>query len=164
MRSTGEVIGLDRDFGIAFAKSQLGGGTKVPASGTAFFSVRDKDKPRILAAAGQLHDLGFRIIATGGTQRFLSDKGIECERVNKVLEGRPHIVDAMANGEVELVFNTTEGAAALQDSKSIRRAALQAKIPYYTTLSGALAAVQGIVACSTGTLEVLPLQDYVSGA
>ncbi|NNE22631.1 MAG: carbamoyl-phosphate synthase large subunit, partial [Rhizobiales bacterium] len=164
MRSTGEVMGLDRDYGIAFAKSQLGGGTLVPTGGTAFFSVKDKDKPRILKAAGQLHDLGFRIIATGGTQRYLAEHGVECERVNKVLEGRPHIVDAMTNGDIQLVFNTTEGASALSDSKSIRRAALQAKIPLYTTLSGALAAVQGIVACSTGTLEVSPLQDYVSGA
>ncbi len=164
MRSTGEVMGLDRDYGIAFAKSQLGGGTTVPDGGTAFFSVKDADKPRILTIARQLHDIGFRIIATGGTQRFLATKGVECDRVNKVLEGRPHVVDAMTNGDVQLVFNTTEGAAALSDSKSIRRAALHSKIPYYTTLSGARAAVQGIVACSTGTLEVSPLQDYVSGA
>ena len=164
MRSTGEVMGLDRDYGIAFAKSQLGGGTKVPTSGTAFFSVKDADKPRILDAAAQLHNLGFRLIATGGTQRYLTDNGVECERVNKVLEGRPHVVDAMTNGDIQLLFNTTEGASALADSKSIRQAALQHKVPYYTTISGALAAVQGIVACSTGTLEVSALQDYVSRA
>ena len=164
MRSTGEVMGLDRDYAIAFAKSQLGGGTQVPVTGTAFLSLKDADKPRILDSARELRKLGFRIIATGGTQRYLEANGVACERVNKVLEGRPHIVDVMTNGDVQVVFNTTEGAAALADSKSIRRAALQGKIPYYTTLSGAQAAVEGIVACSTGTLEVSPLQDYVSSA
>ncbi|QPC42438.1 carbamoyl-phosphate synthase large subunit [Kaustia mangrovi] len=161
MRSTGEVMGLDRDYATAFAKSQLGSGTQVPVSGTAFVSVRESDKPRILDAARTLVGLGFRIIATGGTQRYLSEHGIECTKVNKVLEGRPHIVDAMKNGEVQLVFNTTEGAKALEDSKSIRRTALIHKIPYYTTLSGALAATRAIAAYKAGTLEVTPLQDYV---
>jgi carbamoyl-phosphate synthase large subunit len=160
MRSTGEVMGLDTSFAMAFAKSQLGGGTKVPTDGTAFISVRDHDKARILPAAKQLADLGFKIIATGGTQRYLTSKGVPAKKVNKVLEGRPHIVDAMTNGEVQLVFNTTEGQAALADSKSIRRAALMGKIPYYTTLAGALAAAQGIAAYKQGELQVRPLQDY----
>ena len=160
MRSTGEVMGLDTDFAMAFAKSQLGGGTKVPVDGTAFISVRDHDKARILPAARQLVELGFKIIATGGTQRYLAEKGVPAVRVNKVLEGRPHIVDAMANGEVQLVFNTTEGQSALSDSKSIRRAALMAKIPYYTTLPAAIAASEAIAAVKHGDLSVKPLQDY----
>ena len=160
MRSTGEVMGLDTDFAMAFAKSQLGGGTKVPVDGTAFISVRDHDKSRILPAARQLTELGFKIIATGGTQRYLAEKGVPAVRVNKVLEGRPHIVDAMANGEVQLVFNTTEGQSALSDSKSIRRAALMAKIPYYTTLPAAIAASEAIAAVKHGDLSVKPLQDY----
>jgi len=160
MRSTGEVMGLDRDHALAFAKSQLGAGTGVPSSGTAFISVRDGDKPRILAAARQLADLGFRITATSGTQRFLSEKGLSCSRVNKVLEGRPHVVDLIKNGEVDLVINTTEGAKAIEDSRSLRRAALIGKVPYYTTLAGALAAVRAIAALKAGALEVRPLQAY----
>ena len=115
MRSTGEVIGLDRDYAVAFAKSQLGGGTKVPIEGVVFVSVRDEDKPRILEAVLLLAELGFSILATDGTQRFLEAKGIASRRVNKVLEGRPHIVDAIKNDEVQLVFNTTEGAQALAE-------------------------------------------------
>ena len=162
MRSTGEVMGLDRDFPIAFAKSQLGGGTLVPSEGTAFISVKKDDKPRILPAARRLKKAGFRIIATGGTQRYLSENGIECEKINKMLEGRPHIVDALKNGEVQLVFNTTEGVKALSDSRDLRRAALLHKVPYYTTVAGALAAAQGIEAYQTGNIEVRPLQDYFS--
>jgi carbamoyl-phosphate synthase large subunit len=163
MRSTGEVMGIDRDFAIAFAKSQIGGGTAVPIAGTAFVSVKDSDKHRIVEPVRRLIDLGFTIIATGGTQRFLSEQGIACAKVNKVLEGRPHIVDAMKNGEVQLVFNTTEGAQALQDSRSLRRTALIHKIPYYTTLAGAVAATRGIAAYASGTLSVEPLQTYVGG-
>ena len=161
MRSTGEVMGLDRSYALAFAKSQLGGGTEVPTSGTAFISVKDADKPRILPAAQELQALGFRIIATGGTQRYLAANGIECVRINKVLEGRPHIVDAMKNGEVQLVFNTTGGSKALLDSRSLRQTALLNKIPYYTTISGAIAATKAIAAYKSGSLEVAPLQTYV---
>jgi carbamoyl-phosphate synthase large subunit len=160
MRSTGEVIGLDRSFGTAFAKSQLGGGTTVPRGGTAFVSVKDGDKERILPAMQTLSDLGFKVLATRGTQRFLSEHGIEAARVNKVLEGRPHIVDAIKNGDVQLVFNTTEGAGALSDSRSLRRAALLQKVPYYTTIAGALAAADGIKAYRAGDLEVRALQEY----
>ncbi|MGP8232922.1 MAG: carbamoyl-phosphate synthase large subunit [Methylovirgula sp.] len=160
MRSTGEVIGLDKSFAIAFAKSQLGGGTKVPVSGTVFVSLRDTDKPRIVPAIQQLLGLGFSFCATGGTARFLESQGILTQKVNKVSEGRPHIVDAIKNGGVQLVFNTTEGAQALADSRSLRRAALLHKVPYYTTLAGAIAATEAIVAYKAGDLEVKPLQDY----
>jgi len=163
MRSTGEVIGLDADFDAAFAKSQLGAGSKVPRSGTVFVSVRDADKPRIVQTMRLLHDLGFKILATGGTQRFLENEGIPAQRVNKVLEGRPHVVDAIKNGDVHLVFNTTEGAQALGDSRSLRRAALLHKVPYYTTLAGAVAAARGVRSFISGDLGVRALQDYVRG-
>ena len=160
MRSTGEVMGLDRSFAVAFAKSQLGGGSKVPVEGTVFVSVKDSDKAKIVAPARKLLDMGFKIIATGGTQRYLAEQGLEVGTINKVLEGRPHIVDAIKNGEVALVFNTTEGAQALADSMSLRRAALMMKVPYYTTLAGARAAVEGIEAVRKGQLEVSSLQSY----
>ncbi|MEI2387296.1 carbamoyl-phosphate synthase large subunit [Breoghania sp. JC706] len=164
MRSTGEVMGLDRAYPVAFAKSQLGAGVKVPTQGTVFISLRDADKPRIVETARILERCGFSIIATGGTQRYLEEKGISCRKINKVLEGRPHIVDAIKNGEVQLVFNTTEGAQALTDSRSLRQAALLHKVPYYTTLAGAIAAVLAIEAYKTGSLEVRPLQDYFPSA
>ena len=160
MRSTGEVIGLDRSFEVAFAKSQLGGGTKVPTSGTVFVSVRDADKPRVLSTMKMLAAEGFKIVATGGTQRFLEAEGIAAEKINKVSEGRPHVVDAIKNGSIQLVFNTTEGAQALADSRSLRRSALLHKVPYYTTLAGSIAAAQGIKAYKGGDLEVRALQDY----
>jgi carbamoyl-phosphate synthase large subunit len=160
MRSTGEVMGLSSTFEVAFAKSQLGSGTRVPTSGTVFVSVRDADKERALDPIERLARLGFKIIATHGTQAFLEERGISCAKVNKVLEGRPHIVDAIKNGEVQLVFNTTEGAQALSDSRSMRRAALLHKVPYYTTLAGAVAAAKGIEAYASGHLEVFPLQAY----
>ncbi|MFG1379625.1 carbamoyl-phosphate synthase large subunit [Xanthobacter autotrophicus] len=160
MRSTGEVMGLDTDFGVAFAKSQLGGGTKVPKSGTVFVSLKEGDKERILPSIKMLLDIGFKVIATSGTQRFLEEHGVPATKINKVLEGRPHIVDAIKNGGVQLVFNTTEGAQALADSRSLRRAALLQKVPYYTTLSGAIAAAQGIKAYVGGDLKVRPLQGY----
>jgi carbamoyl-phosphate synthase large subunit len=163
MRSTGEVMGLDFDFSIAFAKSQIGAGSMLPRTGTLFVSVKDEDKPRILESMRTLAGLGFKIIATSGTLRFLKENGIAAEKVNKVLEGRPHIVDAIKNGEVQLVFNTTEGAQALMDSRSLRRAALLHKVPYYTTLSGAIAAARGIKAYLGGDLEVRALQSYFGG-
>jgi carbamoyl-phosphate synthase large subunit len=160
MKSTGEVIGLDTNFAIAFAKSQLGAGQKVPKEGTVFVSVRDHDKPEILDSMRHLEKAGFKIIATGGTQRYLVENGIAATKINKVLEGRPHIVDTMKNGGVQLVINTTDGAKSVSDSRDIRRTALLAKIPYYTTISGAIAAVEGIVAYQRGDLQVRPLQDY----
>jgi len=163
MKSTGEVMGIDRNFAIAFAKSQIGGGSRLPRTGTVFVSVRDADKPRVLEAVRLLVSLGFRIIATSGTQRYLAEQGLPASRINKVLEGRPHIVDAIANGGVQLVFNTTDGATALADSRSLRRAALLHKVPYYTTLSGAVAAAQGIKAYLGGDFEVRALQSYFGG-
>jgi carbamoyl-phosphate synthase large subunit len=161
MRSTGEVMGIDRDYAIAFAKSQLGGGSKLPLVGTVFVSVKDSDKEKVVEPIRQLAEMGFRIIATRGTKRHLDTHGIASERVNKVLEGRPHIVDAITNGEVDIVFNTTEGAKALADSFSIRRSALIYHIPYYTTLAGALAVTEAIKALRAGVLKVAPLQSYV---
>jgi carbamoyl-phosphate synthase large subunit len=164
MRSTGEVIGLDRSFDTAFAKSQLGAGSKVPVKGTVFVSVRDDDKQRIVPAVRILSDLGFRIVATGGTLRLLQEQGIDATRINKVLEGRPHVVDAIKNGEIQLIFNTTEGPQALADSRSLRRTALLHKVPYYTTLAGAIAAAEGIKAYCSGDLEVRSLQSYFERA
>jgi carbamoyl-phosphate synthase large subunit len=170
MRSTGEVMGLDwkREgeadlapaFARAFAKSQTGGGTILPTEGTAFVSVRDADKPFIVEAVKTLLAQGFSVIATGGTHTYLTEQGLEVGLVKKVLEGRPNIVDAMKNGEVQLVFNTTDGKQALADSFSIRRTALMMKIPYYTTASGSLAAAQGIAAVRHGEMDVRPIQSY----
>ncbi|MGB5948373.1 MAG: carbamoyl-phosphate synthase large subunit, partial [Parvibaculum sp.] len=160
MRSTGEVMGLDRSFAVAFAKSQIAGGTAVPASGTVFVSVKDSDKDKIVKPARKLLDMGFKLVATGGTARFLKEQGLDVGTINKVLEGRPHIVDAIKNGEIALVFNTTEGAQAVADSMSLRRAALMMKVPYYTTVAGARAAVEGIDAIRKGQLEVAALQSY----
>jgi carbamoyl-phosphate synthase large subunit len=163
MKSTGEVMGIDSSFEVAFVKSQIGGGANLPRSGTVFVSVKDEDKARILPAVKLLDSLGFKTIATSGTQRYLAEHGVAAAKIFKVLEGRPHIVDAIKNGGVQLVFNTTEGAAALQDSRSLRHAALLHKVPYYTTLSGAVAAAQGIKAYLAGDLEVRALQSYFGG-
>lgn len=170
MRSTGEVMGLDwkREgeadlapaFARAFAKSQIGGGTVLPTEGTAFVSVKEADKPFIVEAVRSLLEQGFSVIATSGTHDYLKAQGLEVGLVKKVLEGRPNIVDAMKNGEVQLVFNTTDGKQALADSFSIRRTALMMKIPYYTTAAGSLAAAQGIAAIRHGELDVRPVQSY----
>ena len=160
MRSTGEVMGLDANFGRAFAKSQIGAGVKLPTGGTVFISVKEGDKDLIEAPARELLAMGFDLIATRGTARTLEAKGLPVTVINKVLEGRPHVVDALKNGEIQLVFNTTDGAQALADSSSIRRAALTLKVPYYTTMAGAAAATQAIQALREGSLEVAPLQSY----
>jgi carbamoyl-phosphate synthase large subunit len=160
MKSTGEVIGLDRDFALAFAKSQLGAGVDLPRAGCLFVSVRDEDKKGILPAVARLAGLGFRVLATSGTARFLRENGVEAEKINKVLEGRPHIEDAIRNRQVQIVFNTTDGQKAVSDSKSLRRATLMQKVPYYTTLAGAAAVAEAIAALKAGSLEVRPLQSY----
>jgi carbamoyl-phosphate synthase large subunit len=162
MRSTGEVMGIDSDFAMAFVKSQLGSGQVLPMQGTVFISVKDSDKDRVVAPVRELEAMGFKIIATRGTKRHLEANGIQCEAINKVLEGRPHIVDAIKNGDVQLVFNTTAGAKALADSKDIRRTALLHHIPYYTTVSGAVAVTRAIRALKAGTLRVAPLQSFVT--
>ncbi|MDC9701575.1 MAG: carbamoyl-phosphate synthase large subunit [Alphaproteobacteria bacterium] len=161
MRSTGEVIGIDKDFAMAFAKSQLGSGNLLPTDGTVFVSVRDDDKPRVLEAIRILEKIGFNVLATGGTQRFLTKHGISCKKTNKVLEGRPHIVDVIKNGGVHLVINTIGGAQTLIDSRSLRQAALLHRVPYYTTLAGTMAVVRAIQACQNGKFGVLPLQSYL---
>jgi carbamoyl-phosphate synthase large subunit len=163
MRSTGEVMGLDADFGRAFAKSQLGSGAKVPVEGVVFVSVKDQDKSAMVKPVKRLIDLGFKVVATGGTADYLHRHGIAAQRVNKVLEGRPHVVDLMKDGKVQLVFNTVDGASALTDSFMLRRTALMHKIAYYTTVSGAKASVEGIAAVSAGALDVAPLQSYFKG-
>ena len=160
MRSTGEVMGLDTDYALAFAKSQLGAGVDLPRSGAVFVSVRDEDKPRVIDAVRILVEDGFRVIATSGTAAFLRGEGFEVEHVNKVLEGRPHIEDAIRNRQVQLVINTTEGAKTISDSKSLRRAALMQRVPYYTTMAGAHSAARAIHALKAGNLEVRPLQSY----
>ena len=160
MRSTGEVMGIDTSFGRAFAKSQIAGGVMLPLTGRVFISVKDQDKPLIVDLARQMIELGFEVLATRGTHRFLKEKGLEVTMVNKVLEGRPNIVDIMKNGEVDLLFNTTEGAQAILDSAELRRTALLNKIPYYTTISGARAASQAIASLKTDSLDVATLQSY----
>jgi carbamoyl-phosphate synthase large subunit len=160
MRSTGEVMGLDENFGRAFAKSQIGAGLRLPLTGNVFISVKDADKADVIASARELIAMGFEIIATRGTATALETSGVPVRFINKVMEGRPHVVDALKNGEIHLVFNTTEGAIALTDSLSIRRTALTMKVPYYTTIAGAAAATQAIAALQSGSLEVAPLQSY----
>ena len=169
MRSTGEVMGLDwmRDgeemieaFARAFAKSQLGSGTILPSSGKVFISVKDQDKPVIVDAVRSLLDMGFSVVATGGTHEYLAEQGVAVEKIKKVLEGRPNILDAIKNREIALVFNTTEGKQSLADSFSIRRTTLMMKIPYYTTASGAVAATRAIASERKGTLGVRALQAY----
>jgi carbamoyl-phosphate synthase large subunit len=162
MKSTGEVMGIDSNFERAFAKSQIAAGVTLPSEGTVFVSVRDSDKEAILKPVRDLIAMGFRIVATGGTATHLQQSGLEVNRINKVYEGRPHIVDAMKDGTIALVFNTTEGAQALKDSQSIRRTALMQRIPYYTTIAGAAAAAQSISALRTTVLDVAPLQSYAN--
>jgi len=160
MRSTGEVMGLDSDFEKAFAKSQIAAGAQLPKEGCVFISVKDADKPAMIAPAKALIKAGFDVIATGGTADYLQTNGLKVGRVNKVLEGRPHVVDAMENGRIQLVFNTTEGGQSIKDSYSIRHTALMNKIPYYTTVAGSLATVEAIRVMQKNDLDVAPLQSY----
>ncbi|WP_442678381.1 carbamoyl-phosphate synthase large subunit [Sphingomonas sp. ASY06-1R] len=162
MKSTGEVMGIDRDFATAFAKAQLGAGTVLPQAGTVFVSVKPGDKPVIEPAVRMLIDLGFDIVATDGTAEYLASRGLAVERVNKVAQGRPHIVDRLKDGGVQLVLNTTEGWQSLQDSKSIRASAMLARIPYFTTAAAGVAAVRAIAALREHSLEVRSLQSYHS--
>ncbi|MEO6360093.1 MAG: carbamoyl-phosphate synthase large subunit [Sphingomicrobium sp.] len=164
MKSTGEVMGIDVDFHVAFSKALLGSGTVLPDGGTAFVSVKDADKDNIVPAAEKLVELGFRILATAGTADHLSACGIAVETVNKVAQGRPHIVDRILDGEVDLVFNTTEGWQSLKDSHSIRTTALMRKVPYFTTAAASLAAAHAIQAVRGHALEVASLQHYYSAS
>ena len=164
MKSTGEVMGIDASFERAFAKSQLGAGVKLPDAGTVFLSVRDGDKGGLVPMARRLTDMGFRIMATRGTAARIRDAGLAVQQVNKVLEGRPHCVDAIQSGEVQMVINTAGGPQAVADSFDIRRSALTHGVPHYTTIAGARAAVHAIAALKAGTLEVAPLQSYFRGS
>ncbi len=160
MKSTGEVMGIDDNFGMAFAKAQLGASTRLPQSGTLFVSVKDTDKPVVLPGVRKLAAMGFKIVATGGTARYLADNGVNVEQVNKVAEGRPHIVDRIIDGEIALIFNTTEGWQSHKDSASIRASALNGKVPYFTTATASVAAAEAIEALRSAELEVKSLQDY----
>jgi len=160
MKSTGEVMGIDRSFEAAFFKAQLAAGMILPSQGTLFVSVKDSDKPHILPAVRTLIEQGFSAIATGGTQAYLAEQGLPVERINKVAEGQPHVVDRIIDGDVDLIFNTTEGWQSLLDSKSIRASALTEKIPYYTTAAASIAAANAINAVNASQLEVRSLQDY----
>ncbi|TVQ38532.1 MAG: carbamoyl-phosphate synthase large subunit [Geminicoccaceae bacterium] len=162
MKSTGEVMGLDQDFGRAFAKSQLGAGAHLPSSGTVFVSVRDADKPALIGCVRDLLAMGFAVVATSGTRAALAAAGLEVALVNKVHEGRPHVVDLLADQAIAMVINTTEGQQAIRDSFELRRAALQGRVPYYTTAAGAKAAVRAMQALRKGPLDVRPLQSYAA--
>ena len=160
MKSTGEVMGIDTSFAMAFAKSQIAAGTLLPVRGRAFLSVRDHDKAAVLPIAQRLVENEFTLIATHGTAAHLRNAGIAVETVNKVVEGSPHIVDAVRAGTVALVINTTEGAQSVADSFSIRRSALECRVPYFTTIDAAGAAAEGIARLRQGLLNVRPLQEY----
>ncbi len=161
MKSTGEVMGIDKELAHAIAKSQLAAGTLLPKSGKVFLSVKDDDKEDMLPLARDLLDMGFELIATGGTSRYLNENGVEATRINKVLEGQPHILDAIINGDIALMINTTnKSAQAVADGTNIRRMALMNKIPYYTLLTAASAAIQAIRAIKSKDIEVEALQNY----
>ena len=162
MKSTGEVMGIGADFAGAFTRSQLGAGITLPRQGAVFISVKDEDKPDMLPICRDLKDLGFTLIATSGTADALNAAGIETETVNKVMQGRPHAVDYMLDGKINLVFNTAQGAAAVRDSFSLRQTALTNSIPYYTTVPEAGAAVIAIRTMQKGTLAVQSIQDYLA--
>ena len=160
MKSTGEVMGLDNSFPIAFAKAQIGAGTMLPSGGALFVSVKDSDKPVVLPAVEILHGLGFEVVATGGTAGFLESHGLTVTRVNKVAQGRPHVVDRIKDGGIDLIFNTTEGWQSLKDSAEIRKSALTAKVCSFTTAAASVASAQAIAALRDGGLEVASLQSY----
>ena len=162
MKSTGEVMGISGDFATAFLKSQLGAGITLPNQGTLFVSVKDSDKPIVVPGVRALAEMGFKILATSGTADFLVGEGVPVERVNKVAQGRPHIVDKIKDGEVDLIFNTTEGWQSHRDSASIRASALMGRVPYFTTAASSVAVVRAIAAQRAHSLEVRSLQDYYS--
>jgi carbamoyl-phosphate synthase large subunit len=159
MRSTGEVMGWDRSFARAFLKAQMGAGMVLPSKGRAFISIKDADKGKLMLEAAQiLVEQGFTLVATRGTQSWLDSQGVACDLVNKVYEGRPHVIDMLKDGDVQLLMNTTEGAQAVEDSKEMRSVALYDKIPYFTTAAGSNAAARAIKAQAEGDVEVKSLQ------
>ena len=152
MKSTGEVMGLDRNFETAFLKSQIAAGLALPTEGQVFVSVKTSDREAVLPLARDLIGMGFEVISTRGTGQFLQEQGLQIQTINKVTEGRPHIVDAMKDGDIRLVLNTTEGKQSIADSYSLRRTALMEGIPYYTTMSGCCAAVEALRMLKSGSL------------
>ena len=160
MKSTGEVMGIGTDFGLAYAKAQLGAGQKLPLSGTVFISVGDDDKAAMLPVARQFADMGFTLLATDGTWSRLDANGIPAQRINKVSQGRPHAADAIKNGRIQLIVNTGTGQAPRRDGYTIRRAALKFKVPYATTAAGALAVCRAVAALREKPFVVKPIQDY----
>ncbi len=164
MKSTGEVMGIDEDFGLAYAKAQAASYNKIPTSGKIIISVKDKDKPHTVEIARKLIDMGFSLVATRGTAQFLNLNGIEVEVINKVTEGRPHIVDLIKNREVNFIINTVTGTQAQRDSLSIRRSALQFKVPYTTTISGARAVIKAIEMLQKKELSIRSIQEYHKNA
>ena len=160
MKSTGEVMGIDVSFGLAFAKAQLGGGMRLPSGGKVFISVRDEDKAAVTVAAERLHRAGFQIVATRGTAAYFAARGIPSEVVNKVQEGSPHIADQIKIGAIAMVINTPTDAHSQADSYEIRRCALDYRVPYFTTIAGADAAAEGIEFLKQRDFDVHALQDY----
>jgi carbamoyl-phosphate synthase large subunit len=160
MKSTGEVMGIGTDFGLAYAKAQLGAGQRLPLSGTVFISVGDDDKAAMLPVAGQFADMGFDILATDGTWSLLCERGIQAKRINKVSQGQPHVADAIKNDRIQLIINTGTGDEPRRDGYTIRRAALKFKVPYATTAAGALAVCRAVAALREKPLAVKPIQDY----
>jgi carbamoyl-phosphate synthase large subunit len=160
MKSTGEVMGVSSDFGMAYAKSQLAAGQILPTSGTVFISVRDRDKDQAVEVARRFADQGFQLLATGGTAEVLRSNGLEVDVVKKVWEGRPHAIDKIKNNEIALIINTAQGERTVKDAMSIRRTALLYKVPYVTTLAGALTTAEACEALRAMKLEVRSLQEY----
>ena len=159
MKSTGEVMGIDENFGLSFAKSQMACGNELPISGTAFISVKNKDKKNVLNFAKKLKELNFKLCATSGTAKYLNSNGINCKKINKVREGSPHIVESLNAKNIELVINTTEGIKSISDSYSLRRSALVNKIPYCTSLAAANACVEAINSLKNKKITVKAIQE-----
>jgi carbamoyl-phosphate synthase large subunit len=160
MKSTGEVMGLDSSVGIAFAKSQLAAGQKLPTQGNVLISVRDADKPAVLPLARRLLDLGFSILATSGTAAYLAEHNVECTMVNKISQGRPHLLDKVRDNQIHWIINTSMGSRTTEDSYTIRRSALDYHLPYTTTTSGALSMVQALETVCEKEIQVKAIQEY----
>ena len=159
MKSTGEAMGIDGDFGMAFAKSQMSAGNDLPIKGSAFISVKDEDKEKVCEYAKSLVEMNFKIYGTGRTADTLNEHGISCEKINKVTQGSPHIVEYLDEKKISLVINTTSEKKSIQDSWSLRRAALNNKVPYFTTLAGAKACTQAINSLKNKSIEIKRIQE-----
>jgi len=163
MKSTGEVMGIDRSFGAAFAKAEIAAGNVLPERGTVFISVRDEDKEPVLSVADRLVREGFTLLATRGTAAFLERRGVPAKAINKVAEGSPHIVDEIRAGRIAMLINTPMGVGSHQDSFAIRRSALECRVPYFTTVVAAAAAAEAVACLRREALQVSPLQEYHRG-